>query len=178
VYNFAISNKEGEHKLGFLAQTYDYTYTTTSSDLNRGEATGLLALIGAYFAFVFVVWIVAVIALWKVFVKAGVEGWKSLIPFYNGWVLMEIAGKPGWWALVGLGGIIPVLGFIASIASIVLWILAALELGKAFGKDTTFSVVALIIFSLVGLLILGFGDAKYTKPGGAASSGGAKAPVN
>jgi hypothetical protein len=42
----------------------------------------------------------------------------------------------------------------------------ALDIGKAFSKTQLFSIVALIIFSFIGLLILGFGDAKYHKPGG------------
>jgi hypothetical protein len=109
--------------------------------------------------------VVAVVAaLWKIFEKAGEDGWKALVPVYNSWILFEISGKPGWWALVGLVGIIPILGLFAGLAAYVLYILAMLELGKAFGKSTAFTVVALVIFSFIGLLILGFGNDKYTKP--------------
>jgi hypothetical protein len=106
-------------------------------------------------------YVIAVIAYWKVFTKAGRPGWQAIIPIYNTWVLFEIAGKPGWWALLSLAGIIPVIGFLGAIAFLVLYILAMLELAKRFGKSTTFAVVGLIIFNIVGLLILAFGPAKY-----------------
>lgn len=141
------------------------TYTTYSGEPNA-QAFGLFALFSGFFLFVWLILlVVAVVALWKVFEKAGVEGWKAIIPVYNTYVLAEISGKPGWWglliSLVGLVAWIPVIGWIASIAVIVLYVLISLELAKKFGKDTTFAVLGLIIFSLVGLLILGFGDAKY-----------------
>ncbi len=83
--------------LEVLAQTYTHTtYTTTTN-----ENTGLAVLFGGFFLFVWLaVFIVAVVAMWKIFEKAGVEGWKAIIPVYNGWVLAEIAGKPGWWRLL------------------------------------------------------------------------------
>ena len=36
-----------------------------------------------------------VAATWKVFTKAGQPGWAVLIPIYNAYVLLKIAGKPG-----------------------------------------------------------------------------------
>ena len=45
----------------------------------------------------FVLYVLLIIGMWKVFEKAGVAGWKSLIPFYNIFVLItKIANKP-WW---------------------------------------------------------------------------------
>jgi hypothetical protein len=119
---------------------------------------------GILFFFLLPLIVLTIVGLWKVFEKAGIPGWKALIPVYNSWLLMEMAGKPGWWALVGLAGVIPVLGFIASIIAFVLYVIAALELGKAFGKSQMFSVFGLVIFSLVGFLMLGFGNDKYNKP--------------
>src|SRR5215475_7371788 len=37
---------------------------------------------------------------WKLFVKAGHPGWACLIPFYNIYILLKIAGRPGWWLLL------------------------------------------------------------------------------
>lgn len=148
--------------LEVLAQTYTSYDTTT---LTTNQSAGL-ALFSGFFLFIWLaIVIVAIVAMWKVFEKAGVEGWKAIIPVYNTYVLAEISGKPGWWglliSLVGFVAWIPLLGWAASIAAIVLYVLIALELAKKFGKDTTFAVLWLIIFSLIGLLILGFGDAKY-----------------
>ncbi len=140
--------------MGFFAQSYNYNVNTTDSTY---WGLGL----GTFLLFALVFWVVSVIALWKVFEKAGQEGWKALIPIYNFWVLCEIAGRPGWWSLSFLLSIIPIIGWIAPL---IVYIIVALDIGKAFAKSTTFSVVALIIFSFIGLLILGFGDDKYHKP--------------
>lgn len=43
---------------------------------------------------------------WKLFEKAGQEGWKSVIPFYNWYVHLQIIGRPIWWiALLLIPGI-------------------------------------------------------------------------
>lgn len=140
---------------------------TTVYDVPVEENTGLLAALGSFMLLFLALAIIGIIGLWKTFEKAGVEGWKAIIPIYNQWILFELAGKPGWWALVSLGGIIPVLGIFASIAAFVLWIIAALELGKAFGQSQAFSIIGLGLFPFVGFLMLGFGNATYTKPAGA-----------
>lgn len=42
--------------------------------------------------------LVIVVAQWKLFTKAGVEGWKSIIPLYNTYKMIEIAfsGTKNW----------------------------------------------------------------------------------
>ena len=44
--------------------------------------------------------IFVLVALWKVYVKAGKPGWAAIIPIYNILVLLEIVGKPWWWLLL------------------------------------------------------------------------------
>jgi hypothetical protein len=140
-----------------LAVLYNYTTSTpTSTPTHTGGAFIFFILISIAAG------ILGIVAFWKVFTKAGRPGWASIIPVYNAWVLFEISGKPGWWAFTVLLGVIPIVGFIPYI---VLYILAMLELAKRFGKSTTFAVVGMIIFSLIGLLILGFGDAEYNTEG-------------
>lgn len=146
-----------------------YYMTTTTT-----ESTGIMAFFAAYLLFIVVIYVVAAIAMWKIFEKAGEKGWKALIPLYNYWTLCEIVGKPGWWSLSFLLAFIPFIGWIAPF---IVAIIVSLELGKAFGKDTVWSVFLLIIFSLIGFLILGFGSDKFDKsklstPNG---SGGASA---
>ncbi|MEI7683264.1 MAG: DUF5684 domain-containing protein [Candidatus Saccharibacteria bacterium] len=132
--------------LNILAAAVDYSYNVTTTSSGTSSVAGILIML-----LYLVVLVVAIAAMWKIFVKAGEEGWKSLIPIYNTWVLIEISGKPGWWLLLML---IPFVNF-------VVWIIVALELAKRFGKSTAFAIFGLIIFSLVGYLMLGFGDAKY-----------------
>jgi hypothetical protein len=73
-------------------------------------------------------------------------------------VLMEVAGKPGWWAFASLLSFIPFIGWIIPL---VVNIIALLEVAKRFGKSTVFAIFGLVIFGFVGFPILGFGDAKY-----------------
>ena len=37
-----------------------------------------------------------------IFTKAGVEGYKAMIPFYNYYVWLKVIGKPWWWLLLML----------------------------------------------------------------------------
>ena len=142
-------------------ESFNYDYTVTTTDVaGAGVLAGALLL---WFFVALAVWVVQAIAMWKIFVKAGEQGWKALIPIYNYWTLCEIVGKPGWWGLIPLLMIVPIINFIAWIPVLILFVIVALELGKAFGKDTAWSVFLLIIFSLIGLVILGFGDDKFDK---------------
>jgi hypothetical protein len=129
-------------------------YTTTAS----GDSTGL-AIMMVLMPLYLVILIVAIVAFWKVFTKAGKPGWAAIVPIYNAWTLAEIAGKPGWWGLVlSLAPIVPLLG---PVVSMVLALLIAIEVAKKFGRSTTFGVVGLWFFSLVGYLILAFGKDTY-----------------
>ncbi len=101
----------------------------------------------------YVALLVAVVAgFWKVFEKAGQPGWASLVPIYNVYILLKIAGRPGWWLLLML---LPIVNFI-------IYIVISLDIAKAFGKSSTFGIVGLWLFSVVGYLMLGFGDATYS----------------
>lgn len=94
------------------------------------------------------------ICLWKIFEKAGREGWNALIPIYNSYVLYEISGKPGWWAFLAF---IPYLG---GIITIVLRIIASMELAKKFKQSEGFGIgIALLPF--VFLPMLAFGNYTY-----------------
>ncbi len=38
--------------------------------------------------------------LYKIFEKAGMPGWKGLIPVYNFWELGKLINRPKWWGLI------------------------------------------------------------------------------
>jgi hypothetical protein len=88
-----------------------------------------------------------------VFVKAGKPGWAAIIPIYNFFVLMDVAGKPWWWALLML---VPVV-------NIVIMILTAIAVAHAFARSTLFGV-CLAVLGPIFFPILGFGGAKYVGP--------------
>lgn len=125
-----------------------YQVTTVTTDGISG------AMLGFWAAIYVVAIIVAVVAMWKIFSKAGEAGWKALVPFYNTYTLFRLAGRNGWWFLL-LG--VPLVNF-------VLLIVLAIDLAKHFGKTTMFGIFGLVIFPYVGYLMLAFGDAKYVGP--------------
>ncbi len=60
----------------------------------------------------------------KLFEKAGVESWKAYIPFYNTWVMQDIAKRPKHWVFWQF---IPVVGWFISPGIFI-------EFAKVFGK--------------------------------------------
>jgi len=94
--------------------------------------------------------VVVIASFWAVFTKAGQPGWAVIIPFYNIFVLLKIANKPGWWLVLYL---IPVVGFVISI-------LVALAVAKNFGKTDLFGI-GLVFLPFICFPILAWGDAQY-----------------
>ena len=113
----------------------------------------IFSLIFMCFGLVLTVFII--IGLWKMFEKADKPGWASLIPIYNIYVLIEIAGRPWWWLILML---IP-------FVNIIVWLLLCIDVAKSFGKDAIiWGVLLLFILSGVGFVLLGFSDAAYEGP--------------
>jgi len=98
----------------------------------------------------FVVLILVIAGLWKIFTKAGKPGWAAIIPIYNLIVLLQIAGRPVWWIILF---IIPIVNFIIAI---IVWN----DISKAFGKGVGFTL-GLLFLSPIFIPILGFGSAQY-----------------
>lgn len=120
-------------------------YSTTSTSAGSGVMGILLMLI-------YIAVIVLIIAgLWKTYAKAGKPGWAAIVPIYNIIIMLEIINRPIWWILL----------FFIPFVNIVVGIIISLDLAKAFGKSVMFAIFGLIIFSPIGLLMLGFGQAKY-----------------
>jgi Family of unknown function (DUF5684) len=119
------------------------------------------ALGGVFLLVMLAVAVVFIIGLWKVFTKAGQPGWACLIPIYNAYIMIKIAGRPGWWLLMLL---IP-------LVNIVFCILLSIDVAKAFGQSTGFGVVLLFLLGGIGYLVLGFGNYSYVGAPGTAPAG-------
>lgn len=104
-----------------------------------------------YWMVALVVILVTLVAMWRVFQKAKKPGWAAIIPIYNVYVGLKIIGRPAWWILL----------YLIPLVNIIVQIVVAIDTAKAFGKSTTFGVLGLWLFSFIGFMILGFGDAKY-----------------
>jgi len=119
--------------------------------------TLLAGLITTYLVIVIPIVLIAIVAIWRVFTKAGQPGWAVLIPFYNLYVYSQVVKRPGWWMLLYFASIIPVIG---SLAVLFVSIIDNLRLAKLFGKSSGFGV-GIILLGVVFLPILAFGDADY-----------------
>ena len=107
-------------------------------------------LIGALVQLAIVIVVVA--GFWKVFAKAGQPGWACLVPFYNVYVMLQIANKPTWWMIL----------FFIPIANLIVAILVNIAIAEKFGKSSGFGI-GMAFLSFIFVPILGFGDAQYNQ---------------
>ena len=101
----------------------------------------------------FIVTVISLVGLWKVYMKAGEPGWASIVPFYSTYVLFKITYGNGWKFLLLL---IP-------IVNIYFLIMVNIKLAKAFGQSAGFGL-GLLFVAPVFLLMLGFGNYSYIGP--------------
>lgn len=75
------------------------------NNYNAEMATAFSAMAGM-FIFIGIISLaviaLSIVALWKMFEKAGEPGWASLIPFYNAYVLFKISWGNGWFFLLSV----------------------------------------------------------------------------
>ncbi len=73
--------------------------TFTTREVEIATAGGIL---GGLAVTMLVLYIITIIAGWRIFEKAGEKGWKSLIPIYNFYVLYKIVGMKNWfwWTII------------------------------------------------------------------------------
>ena len=118
-------------------------------------------------------YILIAVAEWRIMVKAGEPGWKGIIPIYNVYSLYKISWKTSmFWALLGLellsaiiqsasdGFMMSFVGWICSVAGLVIGIMGLHKVSKAFGHGAGFTL-GLIFLNPIFLLILGFGSSQY-----------------
>ncbi len=127
-------------------QNYMGSYYNEMVDAQQSAFVNMIELVLA---------ILVIIAVWKIFTKAGEPGWAALIPFYNIYKLFKISMGNGWFFLMLF---LPLINFIAGI-------LLSINLARAFGKSGGYAV-GLILLTPVFLILLGFSDAQYLGPNG------------
>jgi hypothetical protein len=140
-----------QNPLSLLGQV-EYSYSS------QGQAPSPAVLIAEL-----LIALLVIVAMWKVFTKAGRPGWASIIPIYNMYVWCKIVGRPGWWVILML---IP-------LVNIVIGIIVCIDLAKSFGKGAGFGI-GIALLGIIFLPILGFGSAQYQGP--SASPGVAVTP--
>lgn len=88
------------------------------------------------------------------FKKVQMEWWKAIVPYYNTYIITQLAGLPILWFILS---IVPYVNFVASIY-------IYYKLFRAFDMNNTMAIVC-AIFPLVGLGITAFSkNVQYVGP--------------
>ncbi|UIR56105.1 signal peptidase I [Sphingobacterium sp. SRCM116780] len=85
--------------------------------------------------------IIALYGLWKLFVKAGRQGWEAIVPFYREYVMAELTGRAKWTVILLLVPIVNIFVFYG----------LYLDLIKAFGKRRFWENAAAILVPFIVL---------------------------
>lgn len=129
----------------------------------------LLVLIPIILIFGAIFYVISAFFAMKVFEKAGVEGkWRAWVPVYNTMVMGKLGDVSPW---VVLGAIvanavlsqIPVIGWLVSVALLVLSVMFAWRVNTKFGKEWYLLLLFLIpgVGALIWIGILGLGSARW-----------------
>ncbi len=150
----------------------------SDSNMISAMVGGIITAIAAYAIFLFIIWILTVIAKWRIFTKAGLAGWKSIIPIYSDYCTYRIAwNKKEFWIslllslaggiLSSMGGdqenapaILSLLSLVAYIGVLVYFVKMNVKLAHRYGFGTGFGV-GLIFLNTIFLLIMGLGGSRY-----------------
>jgi len=142
------------------------------SDLFNEGTVQLIISVSIFLLFSYIVYYT--VSVYLLLKKAKYRNtWAAFVPIYQQWAVNEIAGKPGWWTLVGLGSLISwlypdslllqSLGNLISITALILQIIVDINLAKVFGRSLKFAL-ALIFFPFPMYLVLALSESKYIKP--------------
>ena len=114
---------------------------------SQGELNPVLLII--YFTIV----VIIVASWWKIFTKSGQPGWGALIPIYNMYLILKIAGRP-WWFLLLL---------LVPLVNIFVAVVVTHDVSKSFGKSLGFTL-GLIFLPFIFYVILAWSDTTYQRP--------------
>ncbi|WP_343743582.1 DUF5684 domain-containing protein [Chitinophaga sp.] len=113
--------------------------------MDNANSGAIFAFLVPFLLFGIGIAVFSIICMWKIYRKAGFEGWECIIPIYSTLILLRIIGKPWWWLLM----------FFIPFANIIFGIMAIDLLSKSFGKGTGFTL-GLVFLSFIFLAIMAF----------------------
>lgn len=118
-----------------MNMNYYYNNTTTNPFKILASLNNISPLISLSIS------VLTIVAMWKIFEKAGEEGWKAIIPVYNIYIMFKIAGKK---SLFGI--------YLASIIAMI--ILPIIIIVISLASDTNTSKGAGILLAIAVILAL------------------------
>lgn len=127
---------------------YETTYQTTTTSMSGGEVAALTGMTLFFGMLILIAYVLTVVAMWRLFTKAGEAGWKALIPVYNNWVFLRMGDQAGWWSIVSLVPFVGIVGYVFTV-------IAAYNVGLKLQKEGWW-VILYIIVPIIWLYILAF----------------------
>ena len=116
------------------------------SEYSYLESVGLGIFTGVFPIIYLGLLVLFLASLWVLFSKAGEPGWAALIPIYNFYTMLKIAGRPWYWLLL----------YIIPFVNIVIGIIALNDFLKAYGKGGVGSFLLAVLFPIIYLPYLAF----------------------
>ncbi len=121
-------------------------------------------LLVTYLIIELIIAVIMIVALWKLFEKAGRPGWAAILPFYNIYIMLEIAGLQWWWLLLIIFiPLIPILGLLIEIG---IWFYVNLKFVQSYGKDIGFAIGAFFLPFIFYPIMAFSKDTNYVGPAG------------
>lgn len=125
---------------------YSYSYST-SDPAEVGVIFGLTMVLIVVMLAIFAV---SIASMWRIYQKAGKQGWECIVPFYSYYVMYDFCLGNGWLFL---------LQFVPC-ANIIAMFVLYYKLCTCFGKGVGF-YLGVLFLPIVFLPILAFGNAQY-----------------
>jgi len=94
----------------------------------------------------FLLVVLPAIGLYGMFRKAGVAGWKALVPYYNFWIVLDIAHRPKYWFFLQF---IPIIGWFITLG-------ICIEFVKPFGKFKFYQHALAALAPMFYFIYIGF----------------------
>jgi len=137
-------------------------------------AIGIIIFLFIILGIITVLAILEIVGMWKVFKKAGKNGWEAIVPYYNIWILNEISGCKWWVFLIAIASSLisfnisydlnetssitySPLEFIGSIANVFAMFMINYNISKKFGKSYGYAI-GLTLIPFIFYPMLGFGN--------------------
>jgi len=141
--------------VSLFAQTPYYSQDIRAADDATAAGNILLTLLFMLITMI-ISYVITALLLARIFKKADVESWKAWVPVYNNWVLLELGGQKGYWAVLAL---IP----LVNIVSAIFVLIAMYHIGLRFGKHGQFVLLAFFV-PLVWYIWLAYDNSTWRGP--------------
>ena len=115
---------------------------------NFNTNSNFLKFVLIYMLLFFIVILVNLVGMIKIYKKLNKPGWAVIVPIYNMWALFEGVGLPGWLSIL-------------PVANLIGLIVAYFRLARVLNKSAGFGL-GLVFLSFIFIPILGFSDAKMS----------------